>query len=79
VSSNSFKLRFNVAAAKLAGADGPTFSLLLSTNLAGCIQVSSNLINWVDLTNFAGSNASVTFHDPAAGNSAPRFYRAVVP
>jgi len=51
----------------------------LSTGLNGHIQVSSNLTSWTTLTNFVGTNSTVTFRDAAATNSPRRFYRAVVP
>jgi hypothetical protein len=52
---------------------------LLATNVSVAIEISSNLVNWATLTNFAGTNASVTFLDPGATNASRRFYRAVVP
>jgi len=47
--------------------------------LNGHIQVSTNLTSWATLTNFVGSNTTITFLDPAATNSSHRFYRAVIP
>jgi hypothetical protein len=35
------------------------------------VQVSSNLINWTTLTNFAGTNSTLNFRDPAAPNLQP--------
>jgi hypothetical protein len=37
------------------------------------------LTSWTTLTNFVGTNTTITFHDPAATNSPRRFYRAVIP
>jgi len=47
--------------------------------LNGHIQVSTNLTGWTTLTNFVGTNSTITFRDPAATNSPHRFYRAVIP
>jgi hypothetical protein len=59
--------------------NGLVFNLQLSTGLNGHIQVSTNLTSWTALTNFVGTNSTITFRDPAATNSPRRFYRAVVP
>jgi hypothetical protein len=79
VSSNSFLLQFYFASATPLAGNGLTFNLLVSKNLNGHIQISTNLTTWANLTNFVGSNSSLTIHDPAATNSARRFYRAVIP
>jgi hypothetical protein len=79
VSSNTFKLQFTWTNAPTLNASGLKFSLQLSTGLNGAIQVTTNLTSWATLTNFIGTNTVVTFEDPAATNSAERFYRAVVP
>jgi len=71
-------LRFNVAAGQPKNFDGLAFSLVLPTSLNGRIQVSTDLVNWVDWMPFTGTNGAVTFHDPSATNGL-RFYRAVVP
>jgi hypothetical protein len=79
ISGNAFKLQLNFGPGRPMAGNGLAFNLLLSTNLNGRIQVSSNLINWVTLANFVGTNASQIFRDPAATNSQKRFYRAVIP
>jgi hypothetical protein len=79
VSSNSFTLQMAFTPVPSLKPDGLTFSLQLSTGLNGHIQVSTDLINWTTLTNFVGTNSTITFGDPAATNSNRRFYRAVVP
>jgi hypothetical protein len=80
VSSNTFNLQltFNSAFQPLK-TNGLIFSLQLSAGLNGHIEVSSNMTSWVTLTNFVGTNATLTFRDPAATNSNRRFYRAVIP
>jgi len=55
------------------------FVLQLSTGLNGHIQVSTDLLNWVTLTNFIGTNATISFRDAAATNYSDRFYRAATP
>ena len=42
-------------------------------------QVSTNLVDWMTLTNFVGTNATIYFRDAAATNLNLRFYRAVTP
>ena len=79
VSSNSFKLQLGFAAGQPLTGDGLNFVLQLSTGLNGHIQVSTNLMNWVVLTNFTGTNATINFRDTAATNYSDRFYRAVIP
>jgi hypothetical protein len=79
ISSNTFTLQLNFTNMQPLKTNGLTFNLQLSKGLNGHIQVSTNLINWVTLTNFVGSNSSIMFRDPAAANSPRRFYRAVIP
>jgi hypothetical protein len=75
----TFKLKLQIATGQPLTGDGLAFSLLLSTNLNGRIQVSTNLYHWVDLTNFIGTNSALNLLDPAATNSSARYYRAVIP
>jgi hypothetical protein len=79
ISSNTFMLQLAFTNSLPMTTNGLVFSLQLSKGLNGHIQVSTNLTSWLTLTNFVGSNATVTFRDPAATNSARRFYRAVIP
>jgi len=79
VSSNTFALQLVFTNSQPLKTNGLTFSLHLSTGLNGHIEASTNLFNWVTLTNFIGSNSTVTFRDPSVTNSTRRFYRAVVP
>jgi hypothetical protein len=55
----------------------PGFSLQIYGALSGVIEVSTNLTSWETLTNFAGTNTTLNFCDPAATNYGSRFYRAV--
>jgi hypothetical protein len=79
LSSNTFKLRFNFDLNQPLTSTGLNFTLQISSNLNGHIQVSTNMLNWVTLTNFVGTNTTHNFRDPAATNSPRRFYRAVIP
>jgi len=79
VSSNTFKLQLNFAMNHPLTSTGLNLTLQISSNLNGHVQVSTNLTSWSTLTNFAGSNTTLDFHDPAATNSSGRFYRAVIP
>ena len=79
VSSNTFKLQLNFALSQPLTSTGLNFTLQLSSNLNGHIQVSTNLTSWATLTNFVGTNSMITFRDPAATNFKSRFYRATIP
>jgi hypothetical protein len=79
VSSNAFKLQLTFAAEQPLASDGPELVLQIATGLNGRIEVSTNLENWVTLTNFFGTNATLNIRDPAATNYSQRFYRAVIP
>jgi hypothetical protein len=79
VSSNTFMLQLAFTNALPLKTNGLVFSLQLSTGLNGHIQVSSNLISWITLTNFVGTNSTLIIRDPAATNFSRRFYRAVIP
>ncbi len=78
-SSNTFKLLLNTASKNAPSANGFTFSLQPSTNLYGHIEYSTNLSAWNFLTNFAGTNSTLNFRDPATTNPGGRYYRAVIP
>jgi hypothetical protein len=64
-------------------AAGFIFHLTLQTNFNYRIQAATNLvanpIPWIDLTNFAAANSSLTFTDRTATNFRARFYRVVSP
>ena len=79
LSSNTFKLLLNFALSQPLTSTGLNFTLQLSSNLNGHIQVSTNLTSWATLTNFVGTNTTLIFRDLAATNSTHRFYRATIP
>ena len=43
------------------------------------IEASTNLVNWVIITNFMTTNSPFFFGDPQAKNYKQRFYRAIMP
>jgi len=55
-----------------------TFALVVNaeSNHSYLIQVSSDLVNWSDLTTLNISGATASFVDANAANSKYRFYRA---
>lgn len=79
VSTNTFKLKLGFDLAQPLVSNGLSFILQTSLGLNGHIQVSTNLINWVTLTNFVGTNSTLNFHDKAVTNYNRRYYRAVIP
>jgi hypothetical protein len=58
---------------------GLDFSLEGVPGLSYRVDVSTNLANWLPLTNFGCTNWIMFFRDGAATNYSRRFYRAVVP
>jgi Immunoglobulin domain len=79
ISSNTFELQLNIAAQPLAS-NGLNYALQISPGLNGQVQVSTDLVDWLTLTNFVGgTNTAINLLDPAATNFNHRFYRAVVP
>jgi hypothetical protein len=59
--------------------NGLNFNLQVSLGVNGRIEASTNLVNWLTLTNFVGTNPIIYFRDAAATNLNQRFYRAVTP
>jgi len=41
------------------------------------LLASSNLVDWISITNFTASSGAMPIVDPTAGLPAKRFYRAV--
>ncbi len=79
VSSNTFKLQLGFTTGQPMTTNGLDFNVQISLGLNGRIQASTNLVDWMPLTNFVGTNATLYFRDAAATNYEQRFYRAVVP
>ena len=79
VSSNTFKLQLGFGAGPSLDGNGLGFDLQISLGLNGRIEASTNLMDWVTLTNYIGTNATLHFRDVAATNLNHRFYRAVTP
>jgi len=63
--------------------NGFAFNLTFSTNFSYHVQATTNLasnpIQWVNLTNFTATNASLVFTDRTATSYHARFYRVVSP
>jgi hypothetical protein len=78
-SSNAFMLQLSFATNRPLLTNGLALTLLLSKNLNGYLQYSTNLVNWITWTNFKGTNSQILFRDSAATNALRRFYRALVP
>jgi hypothetical protein len=57
------------------------FSIMLSNSicLSYRLQASTDLLHWIDVTNFIGDPGSTNMVDPAAGNFNRRFYRVETP
>ncbi|MDB6122573.1 MAG: hypothetical protein JWQ71_1566 [Pedosphaera sp.] len=55
-----------------------TINLSLSGELGShyALDGSSNLVDWIEITNFANSNGTYQFNDGSSTNSSLRFYRA---
>ena len=64
LSSNTFKLQLNFALNQPLTSTGLNFTLQLSSNLNGHIQVSTNLTSWATLTNFVGTEYDAEFPRP---------------
>jgi len=79
ISSNTFVLQLDFTLARPMATNGLNVSLQVSHGINGTIQISSNLVNWLALTNFVGTNSPINFRDSAATNFNKRFYRAVTP
>ncbi len=79
VSSNAFLLKLAFTTVPPLATNGLNFALQISTGLNGHIEVSTNLLNWLTLTNFIGTTPTMNFRDAAATNFNRRYYRAVVP
>jgi hypothetical protein len=52
------------------------FSIFAATGQNYLIEASTNLWDWITLTNFTGTNTALQFTDPDAVNLDRRFYRA---
>jgi uncharacterized repeat protein (TIGR02543 family) len=79
ISSNSFLMRLDFTNSQSMTSNGLSFNLEISPGLNGHIQASTNLADWSTLTNFVGTNSTITITDGSATNSDQKYYRAVVP
>lgn len=76
---NSGKLKLQLASPRPPLASGLMLTLEKTSDLAGHIEYSTNLVNWVHWKDFTGGSSKISFQDFAATNSVQRFYRVVVP
>ena len=79
VSSNAFELQLLFTMAQPLTTHGLNLALQVSPNLSGHVEASTNLVGWMTLTNFVGTNSIIEFTDPEATNLTQRYYRAVIP
>jgi hypothetical protein len=79
VSSNAFELQLVFTTGQPLATNGLNFALQVSPGINGHIEVSTDLVDWLTLTNFIGTNPMINLRDPAATNFNQRFYRAVTP
>jgi len=79
ISSNTFDLQLRFSAAQPFTINGANLVLEASPGLNGHIQVSTNLVDWLTLTNFHATNLLMNFRDQGAVSQPERFYRAVIP
>jgi hypothetical protein len=59
------------------GSGGLEFGITGPTGQVWEIQGSTNLADWLSLTNFSSTNGTATFSDRSAGDFSRRFYRAI--
>ena len=79
VSSQTLALRLAFGAGSPPGKNSLEFDLQISPGMNGRIEASTNLVDWVTLTNFVGTGITLHFRDAATTNFDHRFYRAVSP
>ena len=66
-------------AVRLVSGGGVQLTLMGGVGQAYTVQASTNLVNWVAITNLVLSTDSGQFTDHPATNCPQRFYRAMVP
>ncbi len=67
-------LQFQAVNVLAGGAVQMTLTGVTGTNC--CVKISSNLVDWVVLTNLLNTNGTIQFTDSISNNSVSRFYRA---
>ena len=72
-------LKLELGSAQPLSAHGLDLVLFSTSGLSYRIDASSDLVNWLPVTNFISTNAATYFRDTSATNYSRRFYRAVVP
>jgi hypothetical protein len=79
VGSNAFKMILSLDSPQPSSGEGININLDVSLGITGRIQVSTDLVHWLTLTNFSSTNSSLHFRDASATGSERRFYRGVTP
>jgi hypothetical protein len=81
LTSNPFKMILAFDPAQPSPGGGLNLNLDVSLWVTGRIQVSTDLVHWMALTNFVSTNSLLRFRDPTAAATSldRRFYRAVTP
>ena len=77
--TNAVAFQLSFPTSQPLNGNGLTFNLDVSAGLSGQIQASTNLVDWITLTNFIGTGTNMMFTDESATNYNLRFYRAVIP
>jgi hypothetical protein len=72
-------LKLGLGSAQPVSSNGLDLVLFSLPGLEYRIDASSDLLNWMAVTNFVSTNATMHFLDSSATNYSQRFYRAVVP
>jgi hypothetical protein len=76
LSSASSALRLAPSSAQPLGTNCFNLTLFSLSGLNYQIEASTDLVNWVTITNFATTNSPFYFTDPSATNYSRRFYRS---
>jgi Tol biopolymer transport system component len=69
----------NIAPGKQPDTNGLGLVLSATTGLNYRIDASTDLVNWMTVTNFFSTNLTISIQDTGATNYNQRFYRAVLP
>jgi hypothetical protein len=72
-------MKLGLNSGQLFGGNGLNLLLYSLPGFQYEIEASTNLVNWISITNFASTNSPFYFSDPQTPNFKQRFYRAVQP
>jgi hypothetical protein len=77
--TSGFRLQLGLGSDRPLTSNGFELSLTGPAGLNYRVDASIDLVNWIVLTNFVSTGATMNFRDSAATNFSQRFYRAVAP